>query len=363
MQKPRIIRSLFLLAIALTVQQVSAQNNVTSPRPSPAATITQTVGISTITVRYSRPAVKNRPVWGEIVPYGWNVQQFGTNNPAPWRAGANENTTIEFSHPAKVEGQLVPAGKYGFFLIVNKDDSGEVILSKDNTSWGNFFYNPEHDLMRAKIHVQDHPMTEQLAYEFNNVTKNSAEVALNWEKKQFPVKIEFATDDIVFANAKAELNGMMGFNWQAYNSAANYALQNNLDLDQAADWVDQSLNRGGKNFATLNLKSNILRKKGNTADADKALKEGLELANEVDLNNYGYQLINQGNVDRAIEILTMNTQRFPKSANAWDSLGEAYATKGDKKSAITNFKKSLALNPPPNVRANSEKFLKEFGAM
>src|ERR1043166_445556 len=98
-----------LLLLTLAIGQCLSQ--VTLPRtPSPGAIASQTVGISTITVKYSRPSVKNRKVWGELVPYGWNVQAFGAGNSAPWRAGANENTTITFSHNAKLQGTDVPAG-------------------------------------------------------------------------------------------------------------------------------------------------------------------------------------------------------------------------------------------------------------
>src|SRR6266478_6479175 len=90
--------------------------------------------------RTPRPAVKGREIWGTLVPYGWNVQGFGNGNSAPWRAGANENTVIQFSHDAKVEGQPVPAGSYGLTFVINKDNPGEVILSKDYKSWGSFFY-------------------------------------------------------------------------------------------------------------------------------------------------------------------------------------------------------------------------------
>ena len=168
-----------------------------------------------------------------LVPYGWNAQGFGAGNEAPWRAGANENTTIKFSHDAKVEGQPVPAGVYGLFFVINKDNTGEVILSKDSRSWGSFWYNAKQDQLRAKIQLRDIPNTELLTYDFINTTKNSADMVLNWEKKQFPVKIEFAVDDIVMANAAEELKGPVGFNWQGYTSAANYALQNKVNYEQA----------------------------------------------------------------------------------------------------------------------------------
>src|SRR5258705_1174796 len=117
-----------LLLIIFLAGNALAQN-VTTPRtPSPAAVVSQTIGISTVTVKYSRPSVKGREIWGALVPYGWNVQGFGTGNSAPWRAGPNENTVIQFSHDAKVEGQPVPAGSYGLTFVINKDNTGEGIL-------------------------------------------------------------------------------------------------------------------------------------------------------------------------------------------------------------------------------------------
>src|SRR5688572_17965612 len=97
-----------IVVMALTSVALIAQGITTPRTPSPAATVVQTIGISKVTVKYSRPKVNGRDVWGKLVPYGWNVQAFGSGNSAPWRAGANENTVIEFSHPAQVEGQTVP---------------------------------------------------------------------------------------------------------------------------------------------------------------------------------------------------------------------------------------------------------------
>src|SRR5438477_2151220 len=122
--------TIFFLALTSSFVRTNAQQNTTPRTPSPAASITQTIGISTVTVNYSRPSVKGREIWGKLVPYGWNKQGFGNGNSAPWRAGANENTTITFTHPAKVQGQTVPAGEYGLFFVMNADNSGEVILSK-----------------------------------------------------------------------------------------------------------------------------------------------------------------------------------------------------------------------------------------
>lgn len=361
-----ITKSTPLIVLLLFVSgaiRVSAQGNITTPRtPSPGAKVQQTIGISTVTVTYSRPAVKGREVWGKLVPYGWNKEGFGNGNESPWRAGANENTVIEFSHDATVEGKSVPAGSYGLFFAVNQDNTAEFILSKDYRSWGNFWYEPTHDQMRAPIKTREIAHEELLTYEFINLDKNSAELVLNWEKKQFPVKIQFAVDDIVMANATEQLKNTVGFTWQGYNSAANYALQNKTHLEQGLKWIDQAIAQN-RNFTTLSTKSRILKELDKTAEADALSKEAMTVATEIELNNYGYQFVNQQQYDKAIEIFTMNTQRYPKSANCWDSLGEGYALKGDKPNAIKNFKKALSLNPPDNVRANSEKYLKQFGAL
>lgn len=354
---------LMLILLTTLISATSNSQGITTPRiPSPAAVVTQTIGISTITINYSRPAVKGREVWGNLVPYGWVVQGFGAGNEAPWRAGANENTTIKLSHDAKIEGQTVPAGTYGLFYVINKDNSGELVLSKDSRSWGSFWYNPKQDLLRAKIQIRDIPHTELLTYDFSNTTKNTVELDLNWEKKQFPVKIEFDVDNIVMANATEELKGPTGFNWQGYSSAANYALQNKINYEQALKWIDQAIAQNSA-FPTLNIKANLLKEMGKTAESDKMMKDAISIATENELNLYGYQLMNQGNHDKAIEIFILNTQRHPKSANTWDSLGEAYVTKGDKKNAVINFKKSLTMNPPANTKANSEKYLKQLGAL
>lgn len=362
MKKNATIQPLLLL-LALLLHASARTQGITAPRTaSPGAQTTQTIGISTVTVKYSRPAVKGREIWGALVPYGWTPQTFGSGKDAPWRAGANENTTIEFSHAAKVEGKDVPAGIYGLFFVVNKDNTAEVILSKDHRSWGSFWYDPAHDQMRAKIQTRDIPHTELLTYDFVNLSKNSGELVLNWEKKQFPVNIEFAVDEIVLANAEEELKGPTGFTWQGYATAANYALQNKIQPEKGIQWIDQAIIQN-KSFATLNTKAGLLRQTGKTAEAEKIEKEAIAAATEAELNQHGYQLMGEGKHDAAIKILTINTERYPQSANAWDSLGEAYATKGDKDNAIKNFKKSLSLNPPANVKANSEKYLKQLGAL
>ena len=362
MTKPTLIRSGLLFFIVCNFLFGNAQ--ILVPRvPSPGGSVSQTVGISTIMINYSRPSVKGREVWGKLVPYGWNVQGFGTANSAPWRAGANENTVLHLSHDATVEGVPVPAGDYGLFFVINPDNTGEVILSKDYASWGSFFYDPKRDQMRAKISIRDLPyFTERLTYEFDSVSRNMAELDLVWAKKQFPVKIEFDVDSIFKNYALEVLNGQPGFFWQNNFNAANYALTNKVYVDQGIQWADRAITQTPLMAPTI-TKAGLLDLAGNHAESDKLMQTALKNASETDLNTYGYQLLGNNQFEKAIAALKLNVEKHPESANAWDSLGEAYALSGDKKNAIINFKKSLSLNPAAPVKANSEKYLKQLGVM
>ena len=129
----------FMCLMLLTSFSTFAQLN--TPRGSQQATVSQRVGTSDVSITYSRPSVNNREVWGKLVPYGMNNLGFGTSTAAPWRAGANENTTITFSHDAKVEGKDIKAGTYGLHINVKDANNATIILSHDANSWGSFFYD------------------------------------------------------------------------------------------------------------------------------------------------------------------------------------------------------------------------------
>ena len=292
MTKPTGIRIGFLFGLLFSFIISQAQQTWLPRDPSPAATASQTVGISTISVSYSRPAVKGREVWGQLVPYGWDKAGSAVGLESPWRAGANENTVLHLSHPATIEGTVVPAGDYGLFFVINKDNTGEVILSKDHKSWGSFFYDPKQDQMRAKITVRDVPVsTERLNYSFDVLNRTTAELDLNWEKKQFPVKIEFAVDEIVVNNAVELLKGQNGFLWQNLNAAANYTLTNKVSTDQGLKWVDRAIQTQPAPSMQLYItKAGLLDLAGNHTEAEKIMKDAVDKATEFDLNTYGYQL-------------------------------------------------------------------------
>ncbi|MCB0497414.1 MAG: DUF2911 domain-containing protein [Cyclobacteriaceae bacterium] len=355
----KVLQPIALVAGLLIATTSFAQ--ITTPRtPSPAAQVQQTIGISTITINYSRPAVRGREVWGVLVPYGYNNLGFGTATEAPWRAGANENTTITFSDNAKVEGQPIPAGTYALFVGVHEDGKADIIFSKNSTSWGSFFYDKKEDQLRVQVQTQDHAMTELLTYEFTDLTKNSATVALDWEKKRFPFKVEFDVDAIVLNNARNELRNATGFSFQGPLSAANYCIQNNINHEEAMQWADQAI-AANPNFAGYFAKARIYDQMGKQSDADANYDKSVELANKPQLNFMGYQMMGKNRNEKALEYFKLNVKRNPKDANVHDSLGECYRNMGDTKAAIKEFKTSLSLNPIQGVKANSIRNLKELG--
>ncbi len=356
-----------LISLLVLQNKLSAQT-VTVPRDvSQMAEVTQTVGLTGITVKYSRPSVTDRQgndrtgkIWGTLVPYGFNIDGFGNGKPIPWRAGANENTVVSFTHDVKVEGKPLKAGSYGFHIAVNKDNTATVIFSNNSSSWGSYFYEESEDALRVDIKTQDNPFTKLLTYSFSDLEPGATVLALDWEKKRFPVKISVDVNATTLANIRNELRSTAGFSWQGYMSAAQFCMNNKVNLEEALHWIDKSIAMN-KNVQNLAVKSQLLLQKGDKAASNKMVDEAAAMADIGQLNTMGYQLMNAGNMDKAIEIFQLNVKRNPKDANCHDSLGEAYMATGEKDMAIKYFKKSLSLNPPENVKTNSLRNLKNLG--
>ena len=195
----RKITFLFIMGIFITTTPILAQR-ITSPRtPSPAAEVTQTIGISKVTINYSRPGVKDREIWGtQLAHYGYINLGFGPATAAPWRGGANENTTITFSDDATVEGKSIPAGTYGLFFGLYEDGKVDVVFSNNSESWGNFYYNQDEDQLRVSVVSVENTPTERLTYDFMDIDKTSATAVLDWEKKRIPFKISFGIQHFFF---------------------------------------------------------------------------------------------------------------------------------------------------------------------
>jgi hypothetical protein len=160
-------------------------------RASLKASVTQRLGVDTdITIDYSRPGVKGRKIWGELVPYGLAPgNRYSDNKPYPWRAGANENTTIEFTKDILIEGNRLAAGKYGIHMIPSEKD-WTIIFSKNNSAWGSFQYNQDEDALRITVTPVKAPFQEWLTFGFDDLAGTSATAFLHWEELKVPFKIE-----------------------------------------------------------------------------------------------------------------------------------------------------------------------------
>lgn len=176
-----------LIMILVSSSSFGQSNQI---RQSQKSSVTQYVGVDTqITVKYSRPAVKGRVVWGNLVPYGLGTsERYADGKPFPWRAGANENTTIELNNDVKIEGSALPAGKYSIHMIPSEVD-WIIIFNKKSNQWGSFSYDESADALRVTVTPVEAPFEEFLTYRFGNITENSVVGFLHWEKLKIPFQI------------------------------------------------------------------------------------------------------------------------------------------------------------------------------
>ncbi len=349
---------------ALLITSLNGRAQLTLPNGSQKASVSQRIGITDICISYSRPAVNEREIWGKLVPYGMNNLGFGTAVSSPWRAGADENTVASFSHDVTVEGQPLSAGEYGLHMIIEEGDKATVIFSRNHTAWGSYFYDPAEDALRVSVETREIPHTEELTYLFTETTPASTLASLNWEKKQVPFRIGVEVSKIVLADIRQKLQGSAGFSRETWEQAAAFSMNNGGDAGEAMGWVDQAREGpfiGKVTYGNTVLKMQLLLKTDKKKEALDLVEEAAAMADTNELNNLGYTLLNIGEHDLAIKYFKINVKNNPTDPNVYDSLGEAYKTVGDTKNAVKNLRMSLSLNPPPGVKANSEKLLKEMG--
>lgn len=326
----------FVLASALLASSgfVAAQGfaPLRVPDASPEASVTETFGVTDVQIRYHRPAVNKRKIWGGLVPYN-----------EVWRAGANQNTTISFSTDVSVAGQKLAAGTYGLHMIPTEKD-WTVIFSNQAAAWGSFSYDQKEDALRITVTPQPADFLERLNYTLEEPTDTSVEASMRWEKVRIAFPITADTPQLTVASLRRDLRGLARFSWQGWNQAAAYCLRANVNLDEALEWSNQSIGIA-ENFTNLRTRAGLLEKKGDTKTAEALRARSLQIATEAEVNNYGYQLLGQKKTDEAIEMFRKNVKDHPASWNVYDSLAEAYATKGDKKPAVENYTKALSMAP------------------
>jgi hypothetical protein len=265
------LRQFNLLILLLLIFTLSAiGQDFRTPRPSPDATVSQYVGITKITVDYSSPGVKGRKIWGDLVPYG-----------KIWRTGANEVTSITFSNPVKINGNELPAGTYGIHTIPGENE-WEIIFSKDTKVDDPMNYDEKKDALRIKVKPESSPFTERMAFTITDMTDNSANVNLIWEKLKLPFKIEVNTQELTLQSARNSAD------WGTLMSAANYCLQQNVNLEEGFKWI-QASTLIDENYWNMRVLAQYFAKMDKKSDAIATMEKAIELGSKMENAPFDYE--------------------------------------------------------------------------
>ncbi|MBN8823336.1 MULTISPECIES: DUF2911 domain-containing protein [unclassified Spirosoma] len=354
------------LTVYLFVYVLVCQAQLTTPPigGNKKASVSEQIGLTTVTVHYDRPGVKGREgkIWGTpIAHYGFQDLGYGPGKPAPWRAGANETTTITFSDDVKVEGKPLTAGTYGLFMNLG-DQETTVIFSKIIVSWGSFYYDPALDVL--KVTVKNQPLdrsVELLTYSFVNQTDSSAAVALSWEKRMIPFTVSVDLVGQQMASFRKELLSKPGFTWQSLVQAATYCLETSHDLNQGLIWADQAINAryiGQKNFQTLSTKAAILTALNKTEEATALMKEAMPLGTLNDLHQYGRSLLAQKRNQEAYAVFKINYDKNPNQFTTNLGMSRALVALGKPKDALPYLQAALPQAPNALNKTNVEAMIK-----
>jgi len=287
-----------VLFVVLAAPLASAQ--VRTPRPSQKASVMQTIGVTDVTITYSRPGVKGRTIWGDPLP-----EQAGTKGEATlddqnvrpkgapivpwghaWRTGANEATQFVVTDDVLINGQKLPAGSYSLHTIPTKDEWTLIFNSVAN-QWGSFTYDPAKDTLRVKAKPQwVSENKEWLEYWIDPINDSSAEVSIRWEKVRVPFTVEVKdVKALTLQKARAAVAAAKPDDWRTPLQAANYVIlgEDKLDTTEAIGWLEQSI-KIRETFGNQYTKARLLASQGKTAEAITVGERALAMGKEAKAN-------------------------------------------------------------------------------
>jgi hypothetical protein len=244
---------------------LAGQTVVKPFQASPAASVSQELGLCSVRIDYHRPAVRGRRIWGGVVPYG-----------EVWRAGANEATTLALSDPVQVDGHPLAAGTYAFFAIPGPDQ-WTLIFNRTARQWGAFSYQPAQDALRVQVKPRQAPAQEYLGYTIQVAGPDSLRVELAWDTLAVGFDLSLAAHDRYWDYLQKALAAAGPEEWQPLNQGANYCLQSDTHLDQGMAWADRSI-AIKPGYRNLSLKARLLKRAGKGEEAKATLEKALPLA-------------------------------------------------------------------------------------
>ena len=267
------MKKLLLFTFALTLM-FSVDAQIKTPQPSPFSKVEQVVGLTDVTLEYSRPSMNGRTIFGDLVPYG-----------KLWRAGANKNTMITFSDEVVIAGNTLKAGAYAIF-ITPSEKSWEVIFYSDTNNWGApKTIDAAKVAAKVKIETMELPMkVETFTITFDNLTSGSAELGFIWENTMANLKFEVPTAKTVTASIEKVMAGPSA---NDYYAAAVYNLSEGKDLEQAKDWMEKAMSMTkDPKFYQLRKQSLIYAALGDKKKAISTAKESLAKAEKAENADY-----------------------------------------------------------------------------
>ena len=362
MRKPATAAVILLLVAGSVCAEITLPPSGNNQR----ASITQYLGIVKITIDYNSPRVhspstnedRRGKIWGKLVPYGMaKGLGYGTCTECPWRVGANENTTFTTSNDVRIEGQPLPAGTYGLHMIPAENDDWTVIFSRNATNWGSFFYDPAEDALRVKVKPSKSEYHEYLTFDFSDRQLDKSTAAMKWEDIQVPFTITVDNINQLYADeARRELHGDRGFQWNNWAAAARFALDKKMPKE-ALEFAKVAAGPGfpgEENFNTLMLLGYAQTANGMTAEGEKTKERALNwpTATALDLHQYGRLLQQQGKKEEALAIFEMNAKKHPNEWPVNVGLARGYSAVGRYKDALKYAKLAVAQAPDENNRKN-----------
>ena len=349
-----VLGALPYLGVAQVLSELSIPPNGDNQR----AEVSQWIGPVKVSIEYHSPNVhggggadRTGHIWGELVGYGFFDEGFGPSHATPWRVGANESTTISFSHDVQIDGHDLKAGTYALFLDVEKQGPWTWIFST-NPGWGSYQYDPKFDSLRVAATPQDAPYTEFMTFSFDERRPSSTIAYLQWEKKRVSFKIQVPNvNELYVGEMRRELMGWPGFNYQNWATAAQFCADNKINLDEALVWADRAINepfrgavRGHRSFSTLRTKAAVLHAMQRDGEADAVMEEALRLpgTDVMEIHSYGMSLLAAGRNEKAMQVFVVNRQTHPDDQFVpYVGLARGYTAVGNKAEAIRSWETAL----------------------
>ena len=268
------MRKLIHVSLMLIFFVSTAAAQLNTPRPSPLGKISQIIGLTEVKIEYSRPGVKGRKIFGGLVPFG-----------EVWRTGANESTTIEFNDPVWFEGNKVDAGKYALFTIPNEKE-WTIIISKD-IGWGKNKYTGKNDVAGFKVKTESLPHSiERFTIEIMDMTNDSANLLLMWDKTSVSVGLKVDTDGKVMTQIEAISKNPKDMKAGTWYRMAGYYFDTNRDLNKALEWVNKACSMNNEAYWMTRLKSRIQAKMGDYKGAIETAGISLKQAEKAGSKEY-----------------------------------------------------------------------------